>query len=372
MTQTTGQAEITRGDGTAIARRVPIEEREVVYTPFQGSEKITLTAGMVIKFLCRPTKRGATCSPEHAVRFMMLCKARALNPWEGDAYLIGFDGQDGPEFNLITAHQAFLKRAEAHPEFEGMESGVMLVDDNGVMTESQGDFVPPRSQLVGGWAKVYRKDRTIPCYRRLNLQVFNKGYGQWQKNPQGMITKCSECDALRSSFPNSLAGMFAEEEMGPTRVESRDAAAPSGSKIADLERRLTDRPVSEGQRFVPDLEAARVDDEAIPATQADVPADPVQSHPDAGTAAESQAQEPPKRIPIKAPASSAFLSHAGLMAAIYAAIPELQITEADATAWLTLALGDAATNRKAQDAMKPAARHSMFVGFVEQFGGEAK
>lgn len=256
-------------NGTGIAKRVPIEEREVVYMPFQAAEKITLTAGMVVKFLCKPTKRGFTCSAEQAVRFMMLCKARALNPWEGDAFLVGYDGNDGPEFNLITAHQAFLKRAEAHPEFEGMESGVMLMDDNGVITETQGDFIPPKLNLVGGWAKVWRKDRKFPCYRRLNRQVFDKGFSVWKSNPAGMIVKCAEMDSLRSSFPNSLAGMYGEGELGPVQVESHTApeATPPESRTATLlakVNKVTSRPVSEGQTLEPTAEALQEENADLP------------------------------------------------------------------------------------------------------------
>jgi len=189
------------------------------YVPFQGSEedKIELSPAMVIKYLCKPTRSGATCSQEQAMRFIMLCKARKLNPWEGDAFLVGYDTKDGPEFNLITAHQAFLKRAEAHLAYEGMESGVTV---NNTTTEEladiTGDYVPEDCQLVGGWAKVHRKDRKIACYRRLDLKSFQKGFGVWSGNSAGMIVKCAEADALRSSFPNTMGGMYAAGEIAPS------------------------------------------------------------------------------------------------------------------------------------------------------------
>lgn len=188
-------------------------EKTVEYVPFMQDEPIKLSAGLVTKYLCKPTKAGKVCSQEQAIRFVMLCVARKLNPFEGDAFIVGYDGQDGPEFSLITAHQAFLKRAEAHVAFDGMDSGVLVVR-NGETVELHGDFHNGDDVLVGAWAKVYRRDRTRPTYRRLKLATFSTGRSRWAKDPAGMIVKCAEADALRSTFPNNLAGMYAEEEMG--------------------------------------------------------------------------------------------------------------------------------------------------------------
>lgn len=172
-------------------------ERTVEYVPFLAKDSIKLSVALVLQFLCKPTKSGKVCTDADAMRFVMLCKARGLNPWEGDAYLVGFDGQNGPEFNLITAHQAFLKRAEVNPKFVGMESGVMIkrpVPDQPEryeLFELEGDFVDPDGDiLVGGWAKVHREDRRMPIYRRIRLSTYDKGYSRWKVDPAGMIVKC--------------------------------------------------------------------------------------------------------------------------------------------------------------------------------------
>ena len=191
-------------------------DKPTEYVPFMSKETIKLTPRMVQQFLCTRTKKGAVCDERQAARFVMLCKARGLNPWEGDAYLVGYDSDEGPTFSLITAHQAFLKRAETHPEYDGMESGVMIQktgDQEAPVEELIGDFIPHGRTLVGGWAKVYFKHRKIPMYKRLAFAVFNSGYSRWKKDPAGMIVKCAESDALRSSFPNTLGGMYLDGEM---------------------------------------------------------------------------------------------------------------------------------------------------------------
>ena len=220
-------------------------EKTTTFTPFQASDPITLSVSMVLKHLCTPTKSGKLCSESMATKFIMMCKARKLNPWEGDAFIVGYDTKDGPVFSLITAHQAFLKRAEVHPEYDGMESGVTLVGPDGSLIDHPGDYAPPRHVLVAGWAKVHFRTRSIPTYRRLGLAQFNKGYGVWKNNPFGMIVKCAEADALRSSFPTQLGGMYLAEEMHNTdemRAINATATAPS-TGVAALADKLEARKV---------------------------------------------------------------------------------------------------------------------------------
>jgi phage recombination protein Bet len=203
-----------------------ILDRQVSYTPFLAKDPITLSARLVMAHLCRPTRSGKLCTESQAVRFIMLCKSRGLNPWEGDAFIVGYDGKDGPEFNLVTAHQAFLKRAEVHPEYDGMSSGVVVRRKGGQaageLVEVEGDLVDDGEVLAGGWARVKFKTRSVPVYRRLKLATFNKGQSRWAADPAGMIVKCAEADALRSAFPNSLGGMYLDDEL----PAAEEAAAP--------------------------------------------------------------------------------------------------------------------------------------------------
>lgn len=194
------------------ASTADILDQFVEFKPFMSEVTVKLSPRTVKQFLCKPTKSGAMCSDEQALRFCMLCRARGLNPWEGDAYIVGYDTQDGPEFNLITAHQAFLKRAETHPEYDGMQSGVVVRTASGAITEVEGDLVEDGQTLLGGWARVHFKTRKIPMFKRLKLGTFSTGRSRWAKDPAGMIVKCAEADALRSAFPNKLGGMYLDDE----------------------------------------------------------------------------------------------------------------------------------------------------------------
>lgn len=223
---------------TAIQNTKPIEKGTTEYTPLGAADKIKLSVGMVKSLLAVKTKSGATCSDEDALKFIAMCIAKRMNPFEGDAYLIGYDTKDGAKFSLIAAHQTYLKRAEVHPEFDGMTSGLILIHkENGEQIDSEGDFYRKDiHEVVGGWATVFFKQRKVPTKRRVRLDRFQKGFGVWVDDPAGMICKCAEADALRSSFPTMLGGLYTREEMG----QSIDVG--SGPVVARL---IESRPVQE-------------------------------------------------------------------------------------------------------------------------------
>lgn len=226
------------------------EPKFIEYAPFGAADKIKLSVEIVKRFVCIATKSGRTCDDAQATKFMMLCQTQRLNPFAGDCFLAGYDGKNGPVFSMITAHVAFLKRAETSADYEGMESGVILVDSDGKLTEREGDFVLPDENCVGGWARVYRKGRK-PTYRRLSIAAMKPNYETpfWSdaKSP-GQIVKCAEADALRATFPTLLGGLYnpgesangqtidvtvsTAEEIKPAKLVSR-ASPESSDRLVD-------------------------------------------------------------------------------------------------------------------------------------------
>lgn len=195
---------------TAIAK--PTESKFTEYVPFGAQDKIKLSIEMVKSLIAVKTKSGKTCSDTDAIKFIAMCSARRLNPFEGDAFLIGYDSrEEGPKYSLITAHQAFLKRAELHPEYNGMKSGVIVKRGDQVL-DLEGDFYLEGDEVLGGWATVHFKSREHPMHKRVRLKRFQKSFGIWQEDPAGMVVKCAEADALRSSFPTMLGGLYLKEE----------------------------------------------------------------------------------------------------------------------------------------------------------------
>ena len=204
-----------------VETKKPLEERSVTYVPLGSTEKVELKFEFVRKYLCTPTKSGALPSDSDIVKFLKLCERQALDPWVGDAFLTGYDtwnetlGKSVATFSMITAFQALLKRAELSPSFDGTESGVVIIKKGeSEPVERKGTIVLRDENLVGAWAKCFRKDHAIPHYATVQFETYNTGYSRWKKDPAGMIVKCGKASAFREAFPNHLAGLYTEEEMG--------------------------------------------------------------------------------------------------------------------------------------------------------------
>jgi len=236
---------------TAVSKK---ENAEVTFVPFGASDAIKLTVGMIKTMLAVKTKSGKMPDDNDCIKFLALCQARKLNPFEGDAFLIGYDSKDGPKFNLITSIQAFLKRAEASPAYDGMESGI-IVERNGKIEKIEGDFYLKGDKVLGGWATVHRKGQQFPIKKTIRLERFYKAYGIWLDDAAGMICKCAEADALRTSFPTMLGGMYLPQELeGDTpKTTAPVFTAPEGKEEKKPKAQPEPEPVTPEPPVVADI-----------------------------------------------------------------------------------------------------------------------
>jgi phage recombination protein Bet len=186
--------------------------QSVSFTPFGQSEELTVTFQDVRELIAVKTRQGKGPSDKDVNMFLHLCKASGLNPYVKDAYLLGYDSRDGPVFNIISSIKALEKRADAHPQFDGIESGLVVVSGDGEIKDIPGAMRLPGFDIIGGWAKVWRKDHRLPHEARLELSVYSSGKSRWQADPAGMIVKCSKAAAYREAFPTELGGIYTSEE----------------------------------------------------------------------------------------------------------------------------------------------------------------
>lgn len=153
--------------------------------------------------------------------FLQLCEHRKLNPFIKEAYLIKYNNSPA---TLVVGKDAFTKKAEEHPEFNGFEAGV-IVEQDGVIEYRPGQLVRKGEELIGGWAQVHRKDRQYPYRSEVSLREYvattrDKVSGQerptqmWAKLPATMIRKVALVQALREAFPSDLGGCYDQAEMG--------------------------------------------------------------------------------------------------------------------------------------------------------------
>ena len=105
-----------------------------------------------------------------------------------------------------------MKRADRCADFDGIESGVIVVNQEGVVQNLVGTFFPQGLTLVGGWCDVYRKNRR-PYRQTVSLQEYDKKQSTWKQMPATMIRKVAEVQALREAFPNTRSGLYVQDEM---------------------------------------------------------------------------------------------------------------------------------------------------------------
>ena len=177
-------------------------------------QEIKLTPQIVQQYIVGTTAQ--ITMPEFKM-FTELCKVRKLNPFLKEAYLIKY--KSGQAASIVVGKDAILKRAVLNAKYDGMKSGIIVLDENGEEKIKNGTFKKSTEELVGGWAEVFRKDwsHSIYCSVSLEESIQKKSDGtpnsNWTKQPGTMIEKVAKVRALREAFVEDLAGMYEAEEM---------------------------------------------------------------------------------------------------------------------------------------------------------------
>lgn len=188
------------------------KSKELAVTYEVDGNKVILTPSIVQQYIV------GTDSPitiQEFKFFSELCKARGLNPFLKEAYCIKYGNQPA---QIVVGKDAIIKRAVLNPEFDGIESGVIVIKDDNI-TERKGCFVAPNENLVGGWAKVYRKNWTHPTYCSVGLEevASRKKDGSlnsmWASKPATMVEKVAKVRALRETFIENLGGLYDADEV---------------------------------------------------------------------------------------------------------------------------------------------------------------
>lgn len=188
---------------------VPQTADKARVTYLAAGQEVTLSYNIVRNYL---TKGNGQVSDQDLMQFISVCKFNQLNPFLNEAYLVKFGTQPA---QMIVSLEALLKRADACPNYEGLQSGVIVIMDD-TIAEIEGGFIPPKAQLVGGWAKVYRSDRKYPYIAKVNLSEYDKKQSIWNEKKSMMIEKVAKVQALRNAFPNQLGAMYTREETEET------------------------------------------------------------------------------------------------------------------------------------------------------------
>ena len=199
------------------------KELEVVYEV--DGETIKLTPSIVQNYI---VGTDAKITIGEFKFFTELCKARKLNPFLKEAYCIKYGNQSA---QIVVGKDAVLKRAILNPNYNGMESGVIVLKkDSGEIIERAGTFyLKAKEELVGGWARVYRKNWEYPIYCSVSFEEVaqktrdGKLNANWAGKGATMVEKVAKVRAVRETFIDDLGGMYEAEELGvelPSETEA--------------------------------------------------------------------------------------------------------------------------------------------------------
>lgn len=197
------------------ARNAAAKTNEQVVEYMAGGMKVKLTPSIVRNYLVSGDKDRV--SIQEVAMFMNLCKFSGLNPWLKEAYCIKYGNEPA---TMVVGKEAFEKRAEENPAYDGDESGIVVIDENGVISYRKGTLKLPGEEIIGGYAEVWRTDRKHSTRIEVSFEEYagRKKDGtlnsQWAKKPATMIRKVALVQALREAFPTAFGGMYIAEEQG--------------------------------------------------------------------------------------------------------------------------------------------------------------
>ena len=197
------------------------EEKKEISVKYEiDGNEIILTPSIVQKYI---VGSNAKLTPTEYKFFTELCKVRKLNPFLSEAYLIKYS--DKSPAQLVVGKDAILKRAVKNTKYNGMEHGIIVLNENNEVIERAGTFKLESEKLVGGWARVYIKNREYPSYESVSFDEVaqRKSNGElnsnWATKGATMVAKVAKVRALREAFVEDLEGMYEEEEMKHEFIE---------------------------------------------------------------------------------------------------------------------------------------------------------
>lgn len=176
---------------------------------------VSLSPELIRNYMVSGNKEAVSIN--ELIVFMNLCRFNGLNPWIKEAYCIKYGNEPAA---MVIGKEAFEKRADSHPAYDGNTSGIIVSTESGDVKYRTGTFKLPDETVIGGFAEVFRKDRSHPYRVEVSMDEYagKKKDGtlnsQWSKRPATMIRKVALVQALREAFPHNVSGMYTAEEVG--------------------------------------------------------------------------------------------------------------------------------------------------------------
>ena len=224
---------------TAAATQAVAQTSEKTTEYLVNGQTIRLNATIIRNYL---TKGNGNVSDQDITQFIAICKFNQLNPFLNEAYLIKFGTQPA---QMVVSKEALLKRAETNEHYDGMTAGVIVKTKDGEIKQLEGSFYDDDCVLVGGWAKIFRKDRKFPFTATVRLSEYNKKQSVWTTSPSTMIRKIAVVQAAREAFPVQLGAMYTAEEQKIEETTATVVDSAPYNEAAPINGEINTAPMAE-------------------------------------------------------------------------------------------------------------------------------
>ncbi len=171
--------------------------------------------------------------------FARVCKEKSLSPFSKQIHLTRYNTKDGPKYTIIVGIDGYRSIASRTGLHAGTDDAKFdLMPDGSFKTAAQLSTEKrlPISATVTAW-KVVANQRVSFTHTAVFVE-FSTGQQKWQSMPIQMIAKCAEAFALKKGWPDELAGLHIEEEIGA--FEDKQIAATPG--------RVVEQPLTEKEQ----------------------------------------------------------------------------------------------------------------------------
>lgn len=153
---------------------------------------------------------------EELVKLWYLSQQYGLDPIKNEIYMIGYGGKS----SYLIGIGGYLKIANNHPDFDGLESDAVYQGDKLIRREDRSIFIEygeahmnfDHSKLVGAYCNVFRKGRNIAASAFVAWKDYSKPVEMWKKFPNAMIIKTAESIAIKRAFVITGIGKDEDEE----------------------------------------------------------------------------------------------------------------------------------------------------------------
>jgi len=220
------------------------EEKAVVEYKSREGDVVKLSPNMIIKYLVKG--RPELVTEAETIHFLMHCKARQLNPFTKDCYLLKYDQSPAA---IITSVDHYRRNAREAPDCQGWRCGIIILKKGGMIENREGSFKLPDEELVGAWFEATPKGWSSPFIHTINLAPYIKckrdgsptQFWQPEKQPD-MIVKVVEAQGLRKLWGEKSTGTYIPEEMptpeSVTPEQFAQVPTPASDKKSEVNQKL--------------------------------------------------------------------------------------------------------------------------------------